>query len=64
MKILSQKKRVAITPEVAKKFIANNFEVSLQKNYAKHLGFDDKDYESINVKILIMKKKFSKIQKF
>ena len=49
---LKSEKRVAITPEVAKKFIANNFEVSLQKNYAKHLGFDDKDYESINVKIL------------
>ena len=24
----------------------------LQKNYAKHLGFDDKDYEAVNVKIL------------
>ena len=53
---LKSEKRVAITPEVAKKFIANNFEVSLQKNYAKHLGFDDKDYESINVKILANEK--------
>ena len=24
----------------------------IQKNYAKHLGFDDKDYEAVNVKIL------------
>ena len=45
-------KRVAITPEIAKKFIANGFEVCLQKNYAKHLGFDDKDYKAANVKIL------------
>ena len=45
-------KRVAITPEIAKKFINNGFEVNLQKNYAKHLGFDDKDYEAVNVKIL------------
>ena len=45
-------KRVAITPEIAKKFIANGFDVNLQKDYAKHLGFDNKDYEAVNVKIL------------
>ena len=49
---LETEKRVSITPETAKKFIANGFEVNLQKNYAKHLGFDDKDYEAVNVKIL------------
>ena len=49
---LDLEKRVAITPEIAKKFVSNGFEVSLQKNYAKHLGFDDKDYEAVNVKIL------------
>ena len=48
---LESEKRVAITPEIAKKFIANGFEVNLQKNYAKHLGFDDKDYEAVDVKI-------------
>ena len=48
---LDSEKRVAITPEIAKKFIDNGFEVNLQKNYAKHLGFDDKDYEAVNVKI-------------
>ena len=47
---LESEKRVAITPEIAKKFIDNGFEVNLQKNYAKHLGFDDKDYEAVNVK--------------
>ena len=45
-------KRVAITPEIAKKFITNGFDVNLQKDYAKHLGFDDKDYEAVDVKIL------------
>ena len=49
---LETEKRVSITPEIAKKFIANGFEVNLQKNYAKHLGFDDKAYEAVNVKIL------------
>ena len=48
---LKLEKRVAITPEIAKKFIAYGFEVNLQKNYAKHLGFDDKAYEALNVKI-------------
>ena len=48
---LDIEKRVAITPEIAKKFISSGFEINLQKNYAKHLGFDDKDYEDLNVKI-------------
>ena len=49
---LESEKRVAITPEIAKKFITNGFSVYLQKNYAKHLGFNDKDYEAINANIL------------
>ena len=53
---LELEKRVAITPEIAKKLIGNGFDVYLQKNYAKHLGFDDKDYEAINVNILNDKK--------
>ena len=48
---LESEKRVAITPEIAKKFIANGFDVNIQKNYAKHLGFDDKDYTAVNVKV-------------
>ena len=34
-------KRIAITPEIAKKYIALGFEVSLSENYAIHLGIDD-----------------------
>ena len=49
---INAERRVAITPEIAKKFISNGFKINLQKNYAKHLGFEDKDYEIANVKIL------------
>ena len=49
---IKTEKRVAITPEIAKKFIDNGFEINLEKNYANHLGFEDKDYEALNVNIL------------
>ena len=45
-------RRIAITPEIAKKFISNGFKVFLQKNYGQHLGIKDEEYESLNVKIL------------
>ena len=48
---LQLERRVAITPDIAKKFINDGFEINLQKNYAKHLGFEDRDYEALNVKI-------------
>ena len=34
-------KRVAITPEIAKKYISSGFEVFLSKDYATHIGFND-----------------------
>ena len=49
-------KRVAITPEIAKKYISSGFEVCLQKNYATHLGFDDEEFKSHGVKILANEK--------
>ena len=49
---LQSERRVALTPEIAKKFINDGFEIFLQKNYAQHLGFEDKDYEALSVKIL------------
>ena len=45
-------KRVAITPETAKKYISNGFEISLPSNYASHLGFNNESYKSQGVKIL------------
>ena len=45
-------KRVAITPEIAKKYITIGFEVNLPKDYALHLGFDDDEYKSQGVNII------------
>tara|TARA_B100001093_G_scaffold471362_1_gene493566 strand:- start:283 stop:1371 length:1089 start_codon:yes stop_codon:yes gene_type:complete len=44
-------KRIAITPEIAKKYISLGFEVALSENYADHLGIEDTEYEEIGVKI-------------
>tara|TARA_B100000674_G_scaffold242715_1_gene199904 strand:+ start:92 stop:1180 length:1089 start_codon:yes stop_codon:yes gene_type:complete len=44
-------KRVSITPEIAKRYLSNGFEVFLSKNYGDHLGFSDQEYESLGVKI-------------
>ena len=45
-------RRIAITPETAKKFISIGFEVSLPSDYGLHLGFDNESYKSLGVKIL------------
>ena len=44
-------KRISITPEIAKKYIAMGFEVSLPEKYGEHLGFSDSEYKNLNVKI-------------
>jgi len=45
-------KRIAITPEIAKKYIALGIEVSLCENYANHLGIKDEEYKELGVSIL------------
>ena len=45
-------KRVAVTPETAKKYISMGFEVCLPKNYGLLLGFRDEDYKSQGVNLL------------
>jgi len=45
-------KRIAITPEIAKKYISLGFDVQLSKNYGTHLGITDDQYEKIGVKFL------------
>ena len=45
-------KRIAITPEIAKKYIALGLAVSLPENYGEHLGFKDKEYKELGVEIL------------
>ena len=44
-------KRIAITPEIAKKYIDLGFEVSLSENYGSHLGFKDEKYKELGVRI-------------
>jgi len=44
-------KRVAVTPEIAKKYISLGFEVLLSKNYGTHLGFSDASYHSQGVNL-------------
>ena len=45
-------KRIAITPEIAKKYLALGFEVVLSENYGVHLGIKDEEYIEIGAKIL------------
>jgi NAD(P) transhydrogenase subunit alpha len=44
-------KRIAITPDIAKKYIALGFDVSIVENYGEHLGFKDNQYKELGVKI-------------
>ena len=45
-------KRIAITPEIVKKYISVGLEILLIKNYGSHLGISDKEYQRLGVKIL------------
>ena len=45
-------KRIAITPEITKKYLALGFDIILSKNYGEHLGFKDKEYSDQGAKIL------------
>tara|TARA_B100000900_G_scaffold408238_1_gene422192 strand:+ start:851 stop:1939 length:1089 start_codon:yes stop_codon:yes gene_type:complete len=48
---LDNEKRIAITPEIAKKYIGLGFNISLPKNYGAHLGFSDQDYKNFGVSL-------------
>ena len=45
-------KRIAITPEIAKKYISLGLEVLLVENYGLHLGYDDSQYKELGVNIV------------
>ena len=45
-------KRIAITPEIAKKYISLGFNLSLPKNYGVHLGFGDDEYKDLGINFL------------
>ena len=44
-------KRISITPEIAKKYISNGFEVMIEKDLATHLGIPDKEFLDEGCKI-------------
>ena len=44
-------KRIAITPDILKKYISLGFEISLSANYGSHLGIEDKEYLDLGAKI-------------
>ena len=45
-------KRIAITPEIAKKYISLGFNLTLKRNYGNHLGFNDEEYKNLGVNFL------------
>ena len=45
-------KRVALTPEIAKKYINLGFNLFLPNNYGNQLGFSDEDYKNAGVNFL------------
>ena len=48
---LEIEKRVAITPDIIKKYKSIGMDVLINKNYALHIGIDDKEYEKEGAKI-------------
>jgi len=50
---LATEKRISITPEIIRKFVALGFDINIEKKYAEHLGISDEEYKkngaSINV---------------
>ena len=53
-------KRIAITPDIAKKYIALGLDVSLPENYGEHLGFKNDLYKELGVKISLDEKEIIK----
>ena len=49
---LELEKRVALTPEILKKYKSLGINVCINRGYANHLGFEDKDYASEGAEIL------------
>ena len=45
-------KRIAITPEITKKYISLGLEVVLSENYGSHLGIKDEEYKASGASIL------------
>ena len=48
---IKEEKRIAVTPDIVKKYKSLGFEVNLCKDYAIHLGIRDKDYIEVGASI-------------
>ena len=48
---LKSEKRVSLTPETTKNIIGLGLEILIEKDYAIHLGINDKEYENAGAKI-------------
>ena len=48
---LTLEKRVSLTPETAKNIIGLGLKICIEKNYANHLGIQDKEYTKFGVEI-------------
>ena len=44
-------KRISITPEIAKKYISNGFEVMIENNLGSHLGISDEEFVREDVEV-------------
>jgi NAD(P) transhydrogenase subunit alpha len=44
-------KRIAITPDIVKKYSSHGFEIYLSENYGTHIGIHDKQYLDLGAKI-------------
>ena len=53
----SVEKRIAITPEISKKYLGLGFKVSLPNNYGSHLGFSNEVYKNVGVNLIDNEKK-------
>ena len=51
-------KRVAITPEITKKYINLGFQIQLIENYGTHIGFDDSQFKMLVQKLLATRKNY------
>jgi len=57
---LDKEKRISITPEIVKKYIALGFSINLEKNYAEHLGINDEDYKKNGANVELSKEEVFK----
>ena len=44
--------RIAVTPDIVKKYISLGFNLTLPNNYGAHLGFNDEEYKNLGVSFL------------